>query len=475
MSRRTGTRRGVSAVLALCLGLVAAGAPPSWPAQPVRAAALPPGFTDQVVFSGLVQPTKLVFSPDGRIFVAQKNGIIKVFHGLSDPTPTTFADLRTNVYDYSDLGLVGLALPPGFPTTHPWVYVGYTYDGVVGGTAPTHRDTCPVIGNCLSSARVSRLHISGDVMNGTERVLLHDWCQQSDTHSIGDIGFGPDGRLYIAGGDGASGNTMDYGQLGTPSNPCGDPPSPVGGPMTPPTAEGGALRSQDLRTTADPTGLDGTIVRVHETTGKAPADNPLAKSPDANTKRIVAYGLRNPFRWVFRPGTGEIWVGDVGWRNYEEIDRVVAPVAGPVRNYGWPCYEGPAVQGNYRAAHLNLCDSLYAAPAGTVTAPHYSYARTQVIAPGDGCLVGRAVISGLAFYPRTGGRYPATYARALFFSDFLRGCVWAMLAGPNGVPNPATIVPFATAATPVDLQIGPEGNLYYVDLSGGTIRRFHFG
>lgn len=210
MSRMTATRRVLSVALTLSLGLVAAAGQAAGDARPGRAAALPPGFTDQVVFTGLVEPTKLVFAPDGRIFVAQKNGVIKIFHGLSDPTPTVFADLRTNVYDYSDLGLIGLALPPTFPV-EPWVYVGYTYDGVVGGTAPTYRDTCPVGETCLSSARVSRLHISGDVMNGVERVLLHDWCQQSDTHSIGDIGFGPDGRLYVAGGDGASGNALDYG------------------------------------------------------------------------------------------------------------------------------------------------------------------------------------------------------------------------------------------------------------------------
>ena len=93
--------------------------------------------------------------------------------------------------------------------------------------------------------------------------------------------------------------------------------------------------------------------------------------------------------------------------------------------------------------------------------------------PGDGCRTGRSVIGGLAFCPARGGSYPATYAGALFFSDYLRGCIWAMRAGAGGLPNPATILHFATAGAPVDLQIGPGGEPYYVDLTGGTVRRFH--
>ena len=93
--------------------------------------------------------------------------------------------------------------------------------------------------------------------------------------------------------------------------------------MTPPTAEGGALRSQDVRTAADPTGLDGSIIRVNPDTGAALPDNPNAASSDPNTRRIVAYGLRNPFRWAFKPGTSDIYVGDVGWTAWEEVNRIV--------------------------------------------------------------------------------------------------------------------------------------------------------
>ena len=89
---------------------------------------------------------------------------------------------------------------------------------------------------------------------------------------------------------------------------------PVGGVQTPGTSEGGALRSQDVRTTGDPTGLGGAILRVNPDTGAAMAGNPNLGSPDPNARRIVAYGLRNPFRITIRPGTNEVWAADVGWR-----------------------------------------------------------------------------------------------------------------------------------------------------------------
>ena len=104
----------------------------------------------------------------------------------------------------------------------------------------------------MVSGRLSRLTASGNQMTGTEQVLIEDWCQQYPSHSIGDIAFGADGALYVTGGDGASFNFADWGQDGSPLNPCGDPPAGAGGTQTPPTAEGGALRSQDLRTTGRP-------------------------------------------------------------------------------------------------------------------------------------------------------------------------------------------------------------------------------
>jgi glucose/arabinose dehydrogenase len=85
-----------------------------------QAATLPTGFQESVVFSGLSNPTVVRFASDGRVFVAEKRGVIKVFDSLTDPTPTVFADLNVNVYNFWDRGLLGMALAPNFPT-NPYV------------------------------------------------------------------------------------------------------------------------------------------------------------------------------------------------------------------------------------------------------------------------------------------------------------------------------------------------------------------
>ncbi|WP_229070328.1 discoidin domain-containing protein [Actinoplanes sp. DH11] len=439
---------------------------------PAQAAVLPAGFREQTVLSGLDQPMNIEFAPDGRIFVAEKAGRIKVFDSIADTTATLFADLTANVHNQNDRGLLGLALHPSFPTV-PYVYVLYTYDAPPGQTAPVWNDNCGAVGGtnggrCIVTGRLSRLQAEGSVATGGETVLLHDWCQQFSSHSIGDLHFGADRMLYVSSGDGASFNTVDYGQLGSPVNPCADPP---GGTMTPPGAQGGALRSQDVRTTGDPAGLDGTILRLDPLTGAAASGNPGIASPDANTQRIIAYGLRNPYRFAMRPGTSEIWVGDVGWNNWEEINRV--PDASAVRNLGWPCFEGTGRQGGYDGANLDMCESQYT--SGGQTAPHYTYAHTGQVVSGEPCPTGGSSTSGVAFSPPTGGDYPAQYAGALFFADYTRDCIWAMLPpAAGGVPAAGNRLTFVSgAANPVDLAIGPGGELYYAD-AGGTVRRIRY-
>jgi glucose/arabinose dehydrogenase len=473
----------------LCFSALAAAlfVPSATEAAPLSVT-VPPGFTDTTVFSGLTQPTAVRFSPDGRVFVAEKSGIIKVFDSLTDTTPTVFADLRTNVYNYWDRGLLGLALDPNFPT-NPYVYVLYAYDHQLGSSSPPPywgtpgqtSDPCPTppgptTDGCVVSGRLSRLTASGDVMTGSEKVLVEDWCQQYPSHSIGDLAFGPDGYLYASAGEGASFDFVDYGQKGTPLNPCGDPPGGVGATLTPPTAEGGALRAQSLqRATSEPISLDGSIIRVDPATGDAPSSNPLYGSPNVNARRIIAYGLRNPFRFAFRPGTSEIWAGDVGQTTWEEIDRIPNPTASPVSNFGWPCYEGPSPQPGFQAAGLNICTNLYNNPS-SVSSPYFSYNHSDQIVPGESCTTGSSSISGLDFAFTTGSSpYPSEYDSALFFADYSRNCIWVMEKGPDGKPSPGLIKNFVQGApSPVDLQRGPNGYLYYVDFNGGTVHRIDY-
>jgi glucose/arabinose dehydrogenase len=477
-------RRVVAIVLApLLMAVVVSAVSLTGQGPAAVASVLPSGFQDTVALSGLTNPTVIQFSPDGRIFVGQKNGVIKVFSSLSDPNPVIFADLSSKVDDYWDRGLLGLALDPNFPA-RPYVYVLYTYDAPIGGTSPTWNDACPTppgptTDGCVVSARVSKLTANGNSMTGSEQVLVNGWCQQFPSHSIGTLMFGRDGALYAGAGDGASFNNVDYGQYGATysgdqANPCGDPPSPVGTALAPPNAEGGALRSQSVRRTDGPATLNGAVIRIDPDTGQGLPDNPFASSSDPNARRIVAYGLRNPFRFTQRPGTDELWIGDVGAGTWEEIDRLTSPTGSGTRNFGWPCYEGANPQSGYQSAGLNLCDSLYANP-GSVAAPYYAYKHSECVVNYTDCHHGGSSITGLAFYQ--GGSYPAAYQGALFFADHSRNEIWAMMPGANGLPDPASIRSFVGvnadggAGHPVDLKIGPGGDLFYVDMEDGTIHR----
>ena len=183
-----------------------------------------------MAFAGLTNPTQLSFSPDGRVFVAEKSGLIQVFDNLADATPTVFADLRTNVHNFWDRGLLGMALHPQFPT-QPYVYVLYTHDAAIGGTArdgapPGTFDGCPTPpgstgdgcvvaggGGALASAAAARDDRHEQVLSG----LVH-----ITEHSMGTLVFGSDGALYVT----ARRGELQLRRLGQdgPAPPCADPP-----------------------------------------------------------------------------------------------------------------------------------------------------------------------------------------------------------------------------------------------------------
>lgn len=480
-SRRAGTP---VAVLSLALAFLAV--PVTAPAEP----ALPPGFQDEVVFDGLEEPTNFRFADDGRVFVAEKPGRILVYDDLEDSTPEVFADLRGDVYDNGDRGLLGLELDPEFTSGRPYVYALYTWDHVLGdpwnpkapeyGTPGVSGDPgCPgqnSSASCLVSGRLVRL--TENLLNPNHAVvaeglpkeeeLVQGWCQQFSSHSVGELQFGPEGALYVSGGDGAAFESIpDYGQLGTPPNPCGDSPSPAGTTPTPAAeSQGGALRAQNLKV------LNGAILRVHPDTGAAFTGNPLLGSGDENAERTVAKGFRNPFRFTLDPTTGELYAGNVGSSEIEEIDRFQAPPTA-LYNSGWPCFEGIQHQFQFKEPEPGLtfdtCDALYAGEPDSTSLPFFSYSHGQSVVPDDECPTeSGSAISGISFYE--GAQFPAAYEGALFFADAVRGCVWVMFAGEDGKPDPSTTERFMREGRiypGVKIAEGPDGYLYYADLLSG--------
>lgn len=475
--------RALALLLALaCVGSLAAGAGPA-----AAEGILPSGFRDSVEIEDLKDPTAVRFAPDGGVFIAQKNGEILYFEDFEDETPTVFADLRKQTYDNGDRGLLGLALDPNYPA-EPYVYALYTFDHVLAEDAPGayprwgkaefnyEGDPCPKPGGadvdaCPVSGRLVRLT---DVNHHAtaEKMLVEGWCQQDSSHSIGAIEFGPEGALFASGGEGASFISPDYGQYGWPhKNQCGDPPG--GEALTPPSAEGGSLRSQDLLTPfdplavePDPTGLSGTLIRVDPQTGAGWPGNPLAASADANERRIVAFGFRNPFRFAIDRRSEEVYVGNVGNGTDEEIDRVPLDASGPY-NSGWPCFEGPHHNPDFENLDLALCEGLYEQP-GSTSEPFYYYSHASGVSPDDPCpTYNGSAITGSTFYEA--GAFPPEYKNALFFADSVRGCIYVMEADADGDPNPLSTRPFLSEGGPytgADLEVGPGGDLYYLSLYG---------
>jgi glucose/arabinose dehydrogenase len=456
LSSRAALAAALAALVALCAAAGASAAQHH----------LPPGFIDRTVLAGLQQPTSVAFADDGRVVAAEKRGLVLAYSSRSDPTPRRIADLRREVHSFDERGLMALTLDPAFPR-RPFIYVAYTVNAPVGveppvWPSPPRGDACfggspdPAFKRgCTVSGRVSRLRSGTGGKVRAERVLLNDWCQVYPSHSVGDLAFDRTGALIASAGDGAYFYGIDTGGRGKPANPCGDPPG-----------EGGALRAQDLRSPGDPLSLDGTVVRIDPATGLPAAGNPLPGA--GNDGRIIAYGLRNPFRFALRPGTDEIWIGDVGWIHSEEVDQATTD---HVTNFGWPCYEGRAPQPSYARLGTGICGGLYA--DGTARRPFLSYPHGGHVAEGEDCPASpAAAISGVAF--DRGARFPWPLDGALLFADYVRGCIWAIPPGRFGHPRHGAVrVLESSASAPIDLEPGP-GGLYYVDLIGGAIHEISY-
>ncbi len=350
-----------------------------------NAQTLPPGFTRQVVASSITSPTVMAFAPDGRIFVGQQAGTLRVVkNGSLQPTPfTTLPSISSS----GERGLIGVALDPDF-SSNGHVYVYHTMPSV-SGNPPFNR--------------ITRFTANGDVaLTGSDTVILNlDNLSGATNHNGGAMAFGPDGKLYVAVGDNANTSTP-----------------------------------QNLDT------YHGKMLRLNKN-GSAPTDNPFfTGTASEQRKRVWSYGLRNPYTIAFQPGTGRLFVNEVGQNAWEEINEATA--AG--RNFGWPATEGPTSNPNF-------------------TAPWYAYAHTGA-AP-TGC----AITGGTFFNPPT-TNYPATYLGKYFFQDYCSAWIYYIdPAQSNPVPQ---LFASSVGGQSLSITAGTDGNLYYLSRTAATLYRLAF-
>src|SRR5258707_2410807 len=227
-----------------------------------------------------------------RLLLEKKKGVVRVIRqGVLLPTP--FLDFSAKVNTFDDRGMWGLAFHPDF-ANYGLVYLTYVFEE--GGNP---NDTGP------KTARFTR--VTADPANpdvalaGSEVVILGSIgtppcsshpagsdciADDSGTHTLGTIRFAPDGTLFIGNGDGASASFADPN----------------------------ALRAQDLDS------LEGKILRIRED-GSAPGDNPFDDGTNSIRSKVWLYGVRNPFRFSIHPTTAELYMGDVGWNTWEEVNR----------------------------------------------------------------------------------------------------------------------------------------------------------
>jgi glucose/arabinose dehydrogenase len=335
-------------------------------------ALLPVGLQDTPFVAGLSAPTSMEFAPDGRLFVTQLSGKVRVINN-QQLLPTAFLTLPVTVN--IERGLSSIALDPNFET-NGFFYVYYT----------TAQDR--------TRNRLSRFQVSSsnpDVADpNSETVMLDHIPSLTGYHNGGAMHFGTDGMLYLGVGD------SEVRQL-----------------------------AQSLRS------LNGKILRldVDHYPNIIPPDNPFVGRRRARPE-IWAYGFRNPFTMAMIPGRRNFIVNDVGENSWEEVDVVRRG-----GNYGWALAEGPTNQANLRG-------------------PEFAYPHILVNGSRSAAITGGVVY--------TGNQLPAPYQGGYFFSDYVRKFIRVLLPG-----HPHRSVSFARGAlSPIDLDNGPDGNLYYLSLKG---------
>jgi glucose/arabinose dehydrogenase len=277
---------GLLLAMGICTLLASVVAFLAFPADSAQGAAtLPPNFARSQVVGGLASPTAMEFAPDGRLFVAEQRGTLRVVK--AGGTLATFLNISGRVDPAGERGLLGIAFDPGFSKNH-YVYLYYTQRAT--GSVPAHN-------------RVIRITADGDgARAGSEKLILRlDNLSSATNHNGGAIHFGRDGKLYVAVGENDNG-----------------------------------ANAQSLRN------LKGKMLRINKD-GTIPQSNPFYDRATGTNRAIWALGLRNPFSFAIQPSTGKMFINDVGEQRWEEIDRGAAGA-----NYGWPRFEGSESDPRYR-------------------------------------------------------------------------------------------------------------------------------
>ncbi len=342
------------------------------------------------VVDGLDQPVFVTGAGDGsgRQYIVEQAGRIRIAEG-GVLTASPFLDITDRVTSGGERGLLGLAFPPGYGTSREEVYVHYSGDG----------------GRTTLSRFLPRVDDVTFLDPASEEVLLTQ-DQPYANHNGGWIGFDADGMLLLGLGDGGSG--------GDPQNRASDPA----------TLLGKLLRIDVLGGGGGPYAI--------------PADNPFAAGGGA--PEVLHYGLRNPFRNSVDPATGDVWIGDVGQSEWEEVDVARSGARG--LDFGWRRWEGRHCYDQGAG-----CDDT------GVTMPVAEYGH------GEGCsVIGGAVYRGDAI-PALRGAY--------LFGDYCSGTLWAIDAGLEAAQAPITLL--ETGASISSIVAGDDAELYLTDLARGRV------